>query len=88
MNYLKKLMLFRPSMPEISLIKTGYDTKITEIEKKITDHDHNNKYLTTQKFKKWTAKCFPGRLKQANLATEADIDDFVEKTNFDEKVKI
>ena len=27
--------------------KTDYDTKISEIEKKITDHDHG-KYITTQ----------------------------------------
>ena len=28
--------------------KGDYDTKIDEIEKKITDHDHSNKYFTTQ----------------------------------------
>ena len=27
--------------------KTECDTKIGEIEKRITDHDHNNKYITT-----------------------------------------
>ena len=31
--------------------KTGYDTKIIEIETKFTDHDHSNEYITTQKFK-------------------------------------
>ena len=29
--------------------KTDYDTKITEIEKKLTDHNHN-KYITTLEF--------------------------------------
>ena len=29
--------------------KTDYDTKITEIEKKLTDHNHY-KYFTTQEF--------------------------------------
>ena len=27
--------------------KTECDTKIGEIEKRITDHDHNNEYITT-----------------------------------------
>ena len=35
-------MLFR------LLILVDYGTKIDEIEKKITDHDHSNKYFTTQ----------------------------------------
>ena len=48
--------------------KTDYDTKIDEIGKKITDHDHNNKYITTQEFSKLTARNFASRLKQANLA--------------------
>ena len=34
--------------------KTDYDTKISEIEKKITDHNHNNNYITTQFFNKLT----------------------------------
>ena len=33
--------------------KTDYNTKISEIEKKITDHDHD-KYITTQEFNKLT----------------------------------
>ena len=32
-------------------------------------------------------KNFAARLKQANLAIKADIDDFVEKTDFDDKLK-
>ena len=34
--------------------KTDYDTKIREIEKKVTDHDHD-KYITTPEFNKLTA---------------------------------
>ena len=30
--------------------KTDYNTKINETEKKNTDHDHGNKYITKQKF--------------------------------------
>ena len=66
----------------VNLIK-----KISEIEKEILDLDHNNKYITTQKFKKFTAEDFAARLKQANWTAKADIDDFVEKTDFDYKLK-
>ena len=31
------------------LVKADYDTKITEIEKKLTDHDHD-KYIATPEF--------------------------------------
>ena len=34
--------------------ETDYSTKITKIEKKITDHDHA-KYITTQLFNRLTA---------------------------------
>ena len=34
--------------------KTDYNTKISEIEKKVTDHDHD-KYITTLDFDKLTA---------------------------------
>ena len=42
--------------------KIDFNTKINEIEKKITDHD---KYITTQKFNKFTAEIFDLRLKRA-----------------------
>ena len=32
------------------VIKADYNTKIAEIEKKTLDHDHNDKYITTQEF--------------------------------------
>ena len=66
--------------------KADYNTKIAETEKKILDHDHS-KYITTQEFNKLTAENFAARLAQAKLAFKADIDDFVRKTNFDEKLK-
>ena len=37
--------------------KTEYDTKVSEIEKKVTDHDHD-KYITTSEFNKLTAEHF------------------------------
>ena len=40
----------------------------SEIEKKITDHDHD-KCITTPEFNKLTAEYFAARLAQANLAS-------------------
>ena len=37
--------------------KTDYNTKISEIENKISDHDHT-KYITTQEFNRLTADNF------------------------------
>ena len=44
--------------------KTNYNTKINEIEKKITDHDHE-KYITTQEFNKLTVNNLAARFKKA-----------------------
>ena len=66
--------------------KTDYDRKISEIEKKITDHDCD-KYTTTPEFKKLKAENFAARLAQADLASKSDIADFVKNTNFDDKLK-
>ena len=41
--------------------KTDHNTRFSENEKKVTDHDHSNKYITTQKFNKLTAKKFTAR---------------------------
>ena len=67
--------------------KTDCDTKIGEIENKIVDHDHDNKNITTPEFSKFTAENFATRLTQKKLAIKAGIDDFVEKTNFDDKLR-
>ena len=67
--------------------KADYDTKNGEFENKITDHDCSNKYITTQEFNKLTTDNFAGRLKQANLATKFGIDEFVERADFDDKLK-
>ena len=62
------------------LKKNDYNTKINEIEKKITDHSHD-KYITTQEFNKLTAKTFAARLAQANLVTKSDFDDKLTNLN-------
>ena len=58
--------------------KADYKTKINEIEKKITDDNHD-KYITTQEFNKLKSY-FITRLAQANLAFKSDISDFVKKS--------
>ena len=50
-----------------------------KFKKTNSEHFFSNKYITTQEFNKLTAEKFSARLKQANLAIKADIDDFVEK---------
>ena len=44
-----------------------------EIEIKITDHDDNNNDIITQEFNILIAENFSTNLKQASLATKADI---------------
>ena len=63
-------------IPDVSslLKKTNYNTKISKLQKKITDHSHD-KYITTPEFSKQTIENFTARLKQENLVTKADFDD-------------
>ena len=58
--------------------KTDYDTKVSGIKKRITDHDHD-KYITTLEVNTFAGRVFNARLAQANLVT---------KTGFDPKLKI
>ena len=60
--------------------KTDYNTKISEIEKKTTDHKQG-KYITTPEFNKLIGENFAARLKQANLVTKADFDDELKSLN-------
>ena len=45
---------------------TNYDTKISELEKKLTDHNHD-KYITTPELNTLAGDVFNARLTQANL---------------------
>ena len=56
--------------------KPDYNTKISETEKKVSDHNHD-KYITTPEFNTFTAEVFDARLARANVIT---------KTNFDTKL--
>ena len=56
----------------ISLVKrTDYNAKVNEIEKKVTDHNHD-KYVTTPELNTLTAENVAARLAQANLVTNTN----------------
>ena len=83
------LLLFKIKIPSVSNLvkKTDHNTKLHEIENKITDHDHCNKYITPPEFNELTSENFAARLSQANLGSKSDISNFVKKTDFDNQVK-
>ena len=62
-------------MPVVSRLvkKTHSNTKITEIEKKLSDHNHD-KYITTPEFNTLAADLFNARLAQVNLITKTAFD--------------
>ena len=62
-------------IPSVSCLvqKTDYDTKITETEKELTDHNHD-KYITTPEFNTLADDVFNARLAKANLITKTDFD--------------
>ena len=53
--------------------KTDRNTAISEIEKTLTDHNHDE-YITTPEFNNLAAGVFDARLKQANLVTRTEFD--------------
>ena len=57
-------------IPDVSSLvkKTNYDTKISETEKELTDHNHD-KYIATPEFNKFAVETFAARLAQANFVT-------------------
>ena len=79
------LTIVENKIPNISnLIETtDYDTNITEIEKKLTDHNHD-KYVTTPEFNTLDASVFNARLTQANLVTKTDFGNSV--SSLDSKI--
>ena len=52
--------------------KTDYDTKVSELERNLTDQKLD-KYITTLKFNKLTVENFAARLAKANLITKRDL---------------
>ena len=55
------------------LKKTDYNTKITDIENKLDNHNHDT-YVATSEFNTLAANVFNARLAQANLITKTDFD--------------
>ena len=53
--------------------KANYNIKISELEKKLTDHNHD-KYITAPEFHTSAADVLNARLAQANLITKTDFD--------------
>ena len=67
-------------IPDVSSLvkKTDYNTKISEIENKVNDHNHD-KYISTQKFNTMAAD-----VSKARLAAQTDL---IRKPDFDSKLK-
>ena len=57
----------------VLLKKTDYNTKITDIENKLNNHNHD-KYNVTSEFNNLAANVFNARLAQASLITKTDFD--------------
>ena len=55
------------------LKKKDNNTKVTDIENKLNNHNHD-KYIDTQEFNKLAADVFNARIAQANLITKTDFD--------------
>ena len=62
-------------IPSVSSLvnKTYYNTKITEIENKLNNHNHD-KYITTPEFNTLAADVFNARLAQASLVPKTAFD--------------
>ena len=69
------LTVVENNIPSVSNLvnKTDYSTKVTEIEKKLTDRNHG-KYITIPEFNKLASYVFNARLAQANLIAKTDFD--------------
>ena len=57
----------------IQVKKTDYGTKVTEIENKLNNHNHD-KYIATLELNKLAADIFNSRIAQTNLITKTDFD--------------
>ena len=62
-----------PDVGSLVKKKTIYDTIISELEKKLTDHNHE-KYSIIPEFNTLVASVFNARLAQADLITKTDSD--------------
>ena len=69
-------------VPDVTSLvkKTDYNTKITEVENKLNNHNHD-KYIDTQEFNKLAADVFNARLAQAKLITKTEFDSKLSSLN-------
>ena len=69
-------------IPSVSNLvnKTDYNSKITEIKNKLTDHNHD-KYITIPEFNPLAADVFNARLTQANLVSKTNFDNTISSLN-------
>ena len=69
-------------IPDVSNLvnKKDYNTKVTEIENKLTYHNHD-RYIDTQEFNKLTANFFNATIAQATLITKTDFDSKLSNLN-------
>ena len=74
-NLATKTALTTVKIPDVSNLvnKTDYGSKVTEIENKLNNHNHD-KYIDTSEFSKLATDVFNARIQQANLITNADFD--------------
>ena len=70
------LTIVENKVPDVSNLvkKTGCNSKVTEIENKLNNHDHD-KYIDTQEFNKLAADVFNAKIAQTNLITKTDFDE-------------
>ena len=69
-------------IPSVSNLvkKTDYNNKVTEIEIKLDNHNHD-KYITTPEFNNLAGDVFNARLAQDNLIKKADFDAKLSRIN-------
>ena len=69
-------------IPNVSNLvnKTDYNTKVTEIENKFNNHNHD-KYIDSQEFNKLTADVFNARIARANLIIKREFDSKLSSLN-------
>ena len=60
--------------------KTNYNTKVTKIENKLNNYNHD-KYIDTPEFNKLAADVFNARIARANLITKTDFDSKLSNLN-------
>ena len=68
----------------VKKVKTDYDTRLKEIKRKILNH---YKCIPSNDFNEFSGALFDETIKQATLATKADLADFVTKTYFNDKLQ-